>query len=675
MSEIKKHYMRAKRKTSQEESFSSNRSKIVTKKFCSELNTNENSSQPELFEHGTLESALLLNYESDENLSLSSDLQLVNFDINKSHDTTEEKNNLEEDIQLHLIQWSLQHNISHAALNDLLKLLKSHIPKLPNDARTILGTCRTIVSKVIEPGQYYHFGVENCIKNLIYSSNDFFKNNGMIELAINIDGLPLAKSSGSQVYPILCRLVKHHSTVEMIGIYHGYQKPKNANCYLNDFVKDVSNIINTGIIFDTKHYSVKISHFVCDAVAKSYITYTIGHMGFYSCTKCYEKGVYINNRVCFSNTNHLHLRTDTCYRTKIQEEHHNGTSILEQIPGLDMIKSFPLDYMHLICLGVVKKLIVNLWCFGKSFTKLSHQNIANISSNLINQANNIPIEFNRKPRSLLEAKRWKATEFRQFLFYTGPVVLRKILNNDRYINFLTLHVAIIILTCPKYSHLINYASTLLLYFVNTFKILYGAENISHNVHNLLHLVEDVKIHGPLDNFSAFPFENYLQTILKSIRKGEKPLAQIIKRKSEQNFHATKIVNITSKKYPIYEKEHFNGPIINLNICKQFKRIILQDYMLCIDHPNNCCTLINGDIILIKNIVYYNNEFKFIGRKFLIVENFYTCPCESKEIGIFVVDNVGPLEIFDVADISFKCVILNWEEKHVVFPLIHANINC
>lgn len=98
MSEIKKHYMRAKRKTSQEESFSSNRSKIVTKKFCFELNTNKNSSQLELFEHSTLESDLLLNYESDENLSLSSDLQLVNFDINKSHGTTEEKNNLEEDI-------------------------------------------------------------------------------------------------------------------------------------------------------------------------------------------------------------------------------------------------------------------------------------------------------------------------------------------------------------------------------------------------------------------------------------------------------------------------------------------------------------------------------------------------------------------------------------------------
>ncbi|XP_018394145.1 PREDICTED: uncharacterized protein LOC108772965, partial [Cyphomyrmex costatus] len=225
-------------------------------------------------------------------------------------------------------------------------------------------TCREIKVKVIEPGQYYHFGVENCIKYLVRYSNDFPKSTE-IELAINIDGLPLAKSSGSQVYPILCRLIKVNSNVDMIGIYHGYAKPKEANCYLKDFVEDITKVINTGTIIDNKHYSVKISYFICDAVAKAYITYTVGHMGYYSCTKCHEEGTYINNRVCFPNTNHLKLRTDIDYRLKAQEDHHIGTSLLEQIPNLDMIKSFPLDPMHLIYLGVVKKLIVNLWCFGK----------------------------------------------------------------------------------------------------------------------------------------------------------------------------------------------------------------------------------------------------------------------------------------------------------------------
>lgn len=330
MSEIKKHYMRVKRKILQEEVFSDGLSKIVRKRFSPEPNRNVSASvtQSELSESNTLESNLLLHNESDESNEC---LPLLSPDlINSNIYTNIQQDNSEEDIKLNLVQWSLKHSISHTALSDLLKLLKFYIPELPIDARSLLGTCRKVTSKVIEPGQYYHFGVE--------------------------------KSSGSQVYPILCRLIKDHSNVvDMIGIYHGYEKPKEANCYLSDFVEDISKVINTGIVIHTKHYSVKISYFVCDTVAKAYITYTVGHMGYCSCTKCHEEGTYINNRVCFPNTNHINLRTDSDYRSKAQEDHHNGTSLLEQIPGLDMVKSFPLDYMHLICLGVVKKLIVNLW--------------------------------------------------------------------------------------------------------------------------------------------------------------------------------------------------------------------------------------------------------------------------------------------------------------------------
>ncbi|KAJ8968802.1 hypothetical protein NQ314_002111 [Rhamnusium bicolor] len=155
-----------------------------------------------------------------------------------------------------------------------------------------------------------------------------------------------------------------------------------------------------------------------------------------------------------------------------------------------------------------------------------------ISELLISQSPNIPLEFNRKPRTLTEAKRWKATEFRQFLFYTGSVVLKNKLNTNRYLNFLTLHVASTILSNSKHSDYIDYASSLFKYFIDTFITLYGSENVSNNIHNLLQISQDVKNLGPLNNFSAF--ENYLQSLLKLIRKGGKPLSQIIRRKSEQD---------------------------------------------------------------------------------------------------------------------------------------------
>jgi len=56
-------------------------------------------------------------------------------------------------------------------------------------------------------------------------------------------------------------------------------------------------------------------------------------------------------------------------------------------------------------------------------------------------------------------------------------------------------------------------------------MLYGKENISHNIHNLLHLSKAEEF-GTLQEFSAFPFKSYLQSILK-IRKNDKSLEQIV----------------------------------------------------------------------------------------------------------------------------------------------------
>jgi len=75
--------------------------------------------------------------------------------------------------------------------------------------------------------------------------------------------------------------------------------------------------------------------------------------------------------------------------------------------------------------------------------------------------------------------------------------------------------------CLKHIELyLDYAKLLLRYYVETFIILYDIENASHNTHNLLHFCDDVKKFGSLQEFSAFPFENYVQSILKMIRKND-----------------------------------------------------------------------------------------------------------------------------------------------------------
>jgi len=56
--------------------------------------------------------------------------------------------------------------------------------------------------------------------------------------------------------------------------------------------------------------------------------------------------------------------------------------------------------------------------------RLSKIDIDIISSELINLKKTFPAEFCRLPRSLEEVEFWKATEYRSFLLYTGPIVLK-----------------------------------------------------------------------------------------------------------------------------------------------------------------------------------------------------------------------------------------------------------
>lgn len=136
----------------------------------------------------------------------------------------------------------------------------------------------------------------------------------------------------------------------------------------------------------------------------------------------------------------------------------------------------------------------------------------------------IPSEFARRPRGLDERLRWKATELSQLLLYTGPVVLKDVLAPEVYQNFMLLSVSIYILASPTYCLMLNdFANTLLRAFVKHFGELYGQEFVVYNIHGLIHLSEDVRVHGNLDLISGFPFENYLKKIKGMVRKPSSPL--------------------------------------------------------------------------------------------------------------------------------------------------------
>ena len=113
---------------------------------------------------------------------------------------------------------------------------------------------------------------------------------------------------------------------------------------------------------------------------------------------------------------------------------------------IGMVSQVPFEYMHLVCLGVMKKLL-SAWVSGKysRLSKLSGRSIFLMSERLNILKEYCPSDFTRRPRPLDSYSKYKATEFRQFLLYTGPVVTYGILNEQIYKHFLFLHAALKIL--------------------------------------------------------------------------------------------------------------------------------------------------------------------------------------------------------------------------------------
>lgn len=264
--------------------------------------------------------------------------------------------------------------------------------------------------------------------------------------------------------------------------------------------------------------------------------------------------------------------------------------------------------MHQSCLGVMKRLLL-IWMKGKKETRLTARDIDVISNKLLELQQFIPREFVRKPRGLEDIDRWKATEFRQFLLYTGKLVLKGTLRSDLYSHFMALSVALCILVSPRLvqAHK-DYAHLLLVYFVRRGRELYGKEFLVYNVHCMLHLAEDAGWFGSLDACAAFPFENYLYRIKKMVRSGKNPLSQVVKR--------------------IHELEHDPGKI---NPSKLKSTIIYTNtpdnvYFL---EDSSCC-----EVVALTHQIDDDGNQKILCRVYNRIESDFNEPCDSRVIGVY-----------------------------------------
>lgn len=338
------------------------------------------------------------------------------------------------------------------------------------------------------------------------------------------------------------------------------------NLYLQIFIEQMQKLINNGITIldDNNENIIFVLRPLCasvDSVARPVMQNRYQFNGYFGCSWCYTHGEHFSGSMRYPFTENDLQRSHENYLKDIQEvkcmqrpiNGVKGPSILIKLKYFDCVWGFPVDYMHGILLGVVRQLWVEWNCPSSPFY-LSRQQRDNIDKKLLNIKP--PNEIHRLPRSLKEGK-LKASEWRSWtVFYSVPC-LTGILDDNALSSFKLLVRSINVLLSQYISkENLKQCEIDLKRFVAETEILYGKSAMTFNIHSLLHVVQSVRMSGPLWATSAFPYENGIFHLKQNVQGSNGLLFQIATKTLQRSTFQNIKINNKPEPYELYCKHLF-----------------------------------------------------------------------------------------------------------------------
>ena len=365
------------------------------------------------------------------------------------------------------------------------------------------------------------------------------------------DGISIFEKSNLSIWPIYMvfndipySFRYKLENIAIVGIYFGNVKPNMQILFQKAFTPYLSYLNN---FYSYKNISFRyiFKYLVCDKPAKSMCLNFQSHNASFFCPLCTAtskvefieniRHCYIPLSVMFNSERRTHsgflALAYSAECTKLPDYGVKGLCFLANINTFDAISSNVIDYMHSICLGVIKRsieLILKKADVRSKFLKLKD------FVNLIKIPSFVPVHC----IDLLCMAKWKAKDFRFFLFYISPL-LKDVDLHSYHLMFNSLRKGLIVLfNSPISSNDSNISQLCFKRFLLTFSNLFGKHNITSNFHDLVHLPSIALTTGPLYEFSSFNFE-HLNGRLRKLCKGNKRLDKQILFKIQIFFQSLK----------------------------------------------------------------------------------------------------------------------------------------
>ncbi|KAK3932964.1 Halomucin [Frankliniella fusca] len=386
--------------------------------------------------------------------------------------------------------------------------------------------------------KYHSDNIEDIYDGEIYKGqmeNGFLQNMSNISFMWYSDGVSIFKSSSFSIWP-LCLVINElpykmrtlPENILLVGLWFGKGKP-SPNVFLKPLQKNMKTFTQDGHTFKLPDNSLvlvkgKILCGTCDLPAKCNFLLFKQFNSYFGCPKCMIEGgrAAVNNstvQVYPYSANiqqRTHEETVQYAREALEERKNNkdasvygvkGPSLLLKLVP-DIIKCTAIDIMHGVFLGVCK-MLMKLW-FSSTYSTMpwSIHHLTGILDEKLKKIKS-PSFVQRAPRQLKDMKFWKASEYKLFLLYYSVPLLKNVLSEVYLKHHCLLVSAISLLSQDSISLAqVQTASKLLMSYVSDFARLYALRFLGMNVHQLIHLSDQVLDLGPLWVYNCAFLENY-----------------------------------------------------------------------------------------------------------------------------------------------------------------------
>jgi len=283
---------------------------------------------------------------------------------------------------------------------------------------------------------------------------------GKTRVTLSVDGVVENHSSGVslEIYSIKFGKCRNIYPVVIYRPHRG--RTVKGYKYLELLMPIINQVLANGM---------KLDLIVCDAPVRAKIRRFLNHNGYFGCEYCYAKGEFSGGvRWPFHGSKGMKLRTSkqtAAIAKRAQREKFKKVKITDKrdlfqgvkshsplldVPGFDLIRDIPVEYMHNFCLGVYKQAFKATFEFAdephsKKSIKMKKNSLSEFDVPKLHSiaglnekvwATRLPSDFSRRSRDVIPT--YTAEEWRMLGIVLFPLVVEAISSEDKKEIFLLL---------------------------------------------------------------------------------------------------------------------------------------------------------------------------------------------------------------------------------------------